>query len=686
MTAFHPGYEIRISHGYGTRDACGGGALRLQLNYQASQAHARTQAQYLRNPRLNAPNNADHMRQPRLKLAHKGILIVVLPLLFQSVIYVALKSQLRATEQQAESQELSKKIVANITVCTVETGQLFGALVLYYNDRDENSLRELDKVTVEAHDRIANLSRLIATEGNDVGEGKKIAAMSKRFFAEVKKVRDQTSKEGPGSLMAEFAASVRFRDAGTALSNELSLIAQQEEKRVLNVNEQQKEFRTSLEQLLDIAVAMNALLAVALGFFFVRGTVTNLSVLKDNAWRLAADQPLQKRIDSADEIGDVDRMFHQMAQALQEAAENERRMVETLKASEERLSSVINTVPVALVVADEAGSIETLNPTAEVLFSYSSDQLVHQPIASLFNIDGADSKADALLPRLMKETATRPAQMEGVSREHEFIPVEVSVTSFDTSAGNRILATIVDVTERYKLERLKREFVAMVSHDIRAPLSSMRAVFELILSGKLGTITSEARAKLNIADSNAESLLQMVTKLLDLEKLETGLVELSLGDIEVQEIIDTALDMVSEQARQKSITVKNTRCELVGFGDKDALVQVLTNLLSNAVRYSPENESIEIVARLMDNHIEIRVTDHGPGVPLRKQGEIFERFKQANSRDKSRGFGLGLAICKTIIAQHNESIGLDSAEGQGSTFWFTIAKAAAGNRRHESSE
>lgn len=622
------------------------------------------------------------MKPPRLKLAHKGILIVVLPLLFQSIIYIALKSQLSATEQHAEDQELSKKIVANITVATVETGQLFGALVLYYNERDEGSLHDLDKVTVEAQDCIANLSNLVATEGKDPAEGAKIANMARRFFSEVKKVRDRTQKEGnPGSLMAEFAASIKFRAAGTALSSELSRLAVQEQKRVLNDNEQQKEFRESLEKLLDIAVAMNALLAVALGFFFVRGTVSNLSILKDNAWRLAADEPLQKRIHSADEIGDVDRMFHEMANALKDAAEKERRMIETLKASEERLSSVINTVPVALVVADEAGRIESLNPTAEALFSYSSPQIVQQPITNLLNVAGADADPQTLLPRLKHETATRPAQMEGVSSEREFIPVEVSVTSFDTSAGNRILATIIDVTERYKLERLKREFVAMVSHDIRAPLSSMRAIFELIKSGSLGAISPEAQSKLTVADANADNLLQMVTKLLDLEKLEAGLVELSLRNFQVQDLIESALQMVSEPTVSKSITIENEPTTFTGFGDKEALVQVLTNLLANAIRHSPEKKSIEISVKEKDNHFELRISDHGPGIPIRKQSEIFERFKQANSsRDKSKGFGLGLAICKTIVAQHGESIGVESEEGKGSTFWFTIAKAAGDSK------
>jgi PAS domain S-box-containing protein len=616
------------------------------------------------------------MKTPRLKLAHKGILIVVLPLLFQSVIYLTLKSQLRMTEQQAQIQELSKKIVAGITVATVDTGQLFGALVLYYNSRDEQSLQALDQVTAAARERIENLANLIGSEGNDSAEAQKIRTMARKFFFEVRTVRDETKKEGTSfSLMQEFAASIKFRAAGTALSDELSHLAELEEKRVLGVNEQQKSFRESLEKLLDIAVALNALMAVVLGVFFVRGTVSNLSVLKDNAWRLAAEQPLRKRIDSADEIGDVDHMFHEMAGALQDAAEKERKMIETLQASEERLTSVINTVPVALVVADEAGEIESLNPTAEALFSYSSAQIIHQPITNLLNVTGADSDPCTLLPRLKQETATRPAQMEGVSREHEIIPVEVSVTSFDTSAGNRILATILDVTERYKLERLKREFVAMVSHDIRAPLSSMRAILELVKSGSLGTVSDEAQRKLAVADANAENLLQMVTKLLDLEKLEAGLVELSLRNFPIQELLDSALQLVSEPASSKSITLKADPTSIIGFGDKDSLLQVLTNLLVNAIRYSPASGVIEITVGEKESSIELSVRDHGPGIPARKQTEIFERFKQANiARDKGKGFGLGLAICKSIISQHGQTIGVDSQEGQGSTFWFTISK------------
>lgn len=637
---------------------------------------------------INHPDTAISMKPPRLKLAQKGILIVVLPLLFQSAIYMLLKSQLAATEHQAQTQELSKKIVANITVATVQTGELFGSLVLFYNTRDNDSLKALDNVTSQARSRIENLATLLETEGDDPDEAKKVRRLSRRFFSEVKRVRDNTLKDTSTnpSLMAEFAASVKFRDSGTELSNELSSLAEQEERRVLNTNQQQKEFREALEKLLDFAVFLNALMAVAMGAFFLRGTVSNLSVLKDNAWRLAAEQPLRKPIDAEDEIGEVDRMFHSMARAVNDAAEKEKHMIETLQISEERLASVINTVPVALVVADEKGSIESLNPTAEALFSYPSAKLVSEPITKLLNVSGTDSDPRQLLPRLKHDTAVRPAQMEGVSSEHEIIPVEVTVTSFDTSEGNRTLATILDVTERYKLERLKREFVAMVSHDIRAPLSSMRAIFELVGSGSLGNIPEEAQKKLNIADSNAEKLLQMVTKLLDLEKLEAGLVELSMHDFQLQELVDASKQLVSEQLSAKSLTVNAPETQLTGFGDKDALTQVMTNLLSNAIKYSPTESVIEISIEALDDAYKLKVHDNGPGIPRRKQAEIFERFKQANTqRDKAKGFGLGLAICKTIVAQHGEKIGVESEEGEGSTFWFTVTKAASDSQLHESS-
>lgn len=527
----------------------------------------------------SAPSNNHKMAwTPRLKLAQKGILIVVLPLLIQSLVYMTLKSQLAMAEQQAKTQELSKRIVASISMTVVDTGTLFGALVLYYTDRDAKSAKPLHEGIALAARRIKDLSDLLGNDAHDPQEARVIYSLGNRFLGEVKKVEINASREAPtASVLEQFETSLEFRQIAGKLSDELQRIAKVEESRVLGANEQEQTFRQQFNYLLDAAVALNALLALGLGLFFVRGTVSDLAVLKDNAWRLAADQPLREQIKADDEIGEVDQVFHAMAKALKEGALRERQMIETLQASEEQLKSVINNVPVALVVANEAGQIESLNPTAEQLFCYTSKQLIDERITRLLNVKDKDVDSSAFLQRLREETVSKPVQMEGVSSDHEIIPVEVTVTKFDTSAGSRILATINDVTERYKLERLKREFVAMVSHDIRTPLTSIRGIIELVNNGRLGKVSDEACAKLTVADNNVSRLLHMVTKLLDLDKLDAGHVALTENAFELSRLFDATLPMVAQQAKEHSVNIDVVPSSFRAFGDMDLLVQVLTS-------------------------------------------------------------------------------------------------------------
>jgi PAS domain S-box-containing protein len=618
--------------------------------------------------------------RPHLNLAQKGILIVVLPLLTQAVMYFELKEQLKQAQEQAEVQETSKKIVSEINVAILDSSRLFEALVMAAVESNPQTEKDLANLLAVAKRRVSRLTASLANQGHDKGEAELIDKLATQFFNQVTHSREGIATDQPLSIMLEFKASVHLRAAATKFCDELTKIAQTEENRQSGAGERVRKAREQFNQWLDLAGAVNACLAVALAIFFVRGTVSHLSILKENSRRLAGGQLLLKEIDSADEIAEVDKVFHEMAQALEQAQQKERKLIETLQASEERLQSVINSVPAALVVTDQTGKIESLNPTAERLFGFSSKQLVADNIEQLLNIKGGESSR-SLLSRLLAETTAKPTAIEGRSALQEIIPLEVSVTTIETSSGKKLLVTMIDITERYKLELLKREFVAMVSHDIRAPLTSLRAIVGLVRGGGLGPINQDIDGKLALAEGNASHLLQMVAKLLDLEKLDSGLAELMFVDFKIENLFEAALNLVAQEATDNSLSVKTEAANLRGSGDIDSLVQVLTNLLSNAIRYSPTGSEIELTAQEKDGVILVQVVDHGPGIPPKKKVEIFERFKQSDlKRDKNLGFGLGLAICNAILKQHGQRIGVDSEEGQGSTFWFTIAKAADDSR------
>lgn len=621
----------------------------------------------------------------RLNLAQKGILIVALPLITQAAMYFVLKEQLRRGQQEAEILETSKRIVSEIDIAMIASSHLFESLVMACIEGDRHSEKELAVLTAAAQKRVTELTASLANEEHNQAEAQVIEKLSTQFFNQVKRSRESVATNQPLSIMLEFKASVRLRAAASAFLDELDKISQSEKNRQTGADEQVKRARDLFNHGLDLAVAMNGCLALILALFFVRGTVSSLAVLKENSRRLASGQSLLKQIDSDDEIAEVDKVFHEMALALEQAKQKERKLIESLQSSESRLKSVIDSAPAALIVTDAQGRIESLNPTAENLFGNTSKQLLGQNIAELLNIKAGES-SPSFLARLIDETMTKPMAIEGLSSDKEIIPLELSVTNFETDSGQKILSTMIDVTERYKLELLKRDFVAMVSHDIRAPLTSMQALIGLVRTGSLGPISQEISEKLALAESNVSRLLQMVGKLLDLEKLDSGLAALLFTNFTVKGLFEASINLVAQEAKDKNLTIKTEGAAVSGYGDIDSLVQVLTNLLANAIRYSNPGGEVAVSAKEEEQAIVVSVRDHGPGIPEKKQKEVFERFKQSDiKRDKNSGFGLGLAICNAIIKQHGQEIGVDSEEGKGSTFWFTIARAEADSQLRESS-
>jgi signal transduction histidine kinase len=223
-------------------------------------------------------------------------------------------------------------------------------------------------------------------------------------------------------------------------------------------------------------------------------------------------------------------------------------------------------------------------------------------------------------------------------------------------------------------DRMKQEFVAMVSHDLRAPLSSVRGALDLVARGTYGALSEKGKQILATADGSVRRLIKLVNDILDVEKLETGKLDFLPEAVSVARIIQRSLDSVRTLAEQSQCPLSADDPEFNIYADEDRLVQVLVNLLSNAIKFSPKGESVQITTCSDDGWIEVRVADRGCGIPLEHQQAIFERFRQikvSDSKEKG-GTGLGLAICKAIIEQHGGSIGVDSEVGKGSTFWFRL--------------
>ena len=236
--------------------------------------------------------------------------------------------------------------------------------------------------------------------------------------------------------------------------------------------------------------------------------------------------------------------------------------------------------------------------------------------------------------------------------------------------------TTTDVTRNGELNRLKSEFVSTASHELRTPLTSIHGALRLIASGAVGQVPPKLQELIDIAAKNSEHLTMLINDLLDLQRIESGTIEYRLQPIELRELVDQAIETNRGYADQFDVGLTVSQADPGSWveGDHDRLLQVLANLFSNAIKFSPEGESVEISVLRRGACVRVEIADKGPGVPEEFHDSLFEKFTQADGSDNRRisGTGLGLSICKAIVDEHGGLIDFVTTEGQGSTFYFDL--------------
>jgi PAS domain S-box-containing protein len=260
------------------------------------------------------------------------------------------------------------------------------------------------------------------------------------------------------------------------------------------------------------------------------------------------------------------------------------------------------------------------------------------------------------------------------------LPVEYSSQAMFDECGTQVGAVVIfrDVTERRAVDRLKSEFVSTVSHELRTPLTSIRGALGLLGSGLLGTIDAKGRRMLEIAVSNTDRLVRLINDILDIERIGSGKSELSRRHVDAHAVMVQALEGVLSMADQAGVRLAIERSAGDLWGDTDRIVQTLTNLLGNAIKFSPRDTTVTVSGAVNGSEFVFSVSDQGRGIPEEKLETIFERFSQvdaSDSRDKG-GSGLGLAICQSIVRAHGGRIWAEKKEPVGSRFQFTIPLAA----------
>ncbi len=612
-----------------------------------------------------------------LKLSHQGFLLVVVLLAFEFVFVGGLWFLLEGAEREAQKQENLWEISVN-TNRLIELNYIaLDSLKDYAASQDSFHLLKYDKAAKEI---IENLTWL---DEHALSRHQKelVVTMKKKFVDIFEIVHNIRSIYDGTATYREFKALIKQKGRFEQLNNEMAPDFQELLKSQRTIESQspqlEKQWRDRSKMFLLGGLALNVVAAMMMSTFFTRSIISRLTVLVDNTKRLKTGERLRSRLAGDDEIAQLDKVFHTIAEELRQSARKERQALTDSTEAESRIRQIINSMPVGLLISDRVGTIVFANPRAGELIGYSTGDLKGLQLVKLF--PQYKPRLTEGVEQLYLELTDKPIETVVRKKGGQDLDIEFSITSFDRGSEKRFLITYLDVSERMEMQRMRQSFVAMVSHDLRTPLNSVQGVLELLEMGALGDISPEAREGVERASNNVIRLVGLINDLLDLEKMESGTLTIHSTTGAVDELFDKAVQAVADLAEKKGITISKRSNGTVAYCDFDRTLQVMVNLLGNAIRHSPDNGEIIIEASPQDGAVEISVIDEGPGVPEEYRQAIFERYQQVPGKDNG-GTGLGLAICKAILAQHGSAIMVKDAfpEGKtGSKFSFVLVSDAA---------
>lgn len=351
----------------------------------------------------------------------------------------------------------------------------------------------------------------------------------------------------------------------------------------------------------------------------------------------------------------------------------ERKKAERILAeSEARFREIFHNMPIALLIINKKGFIELINPAVTEHYGYTTVDLTGKSISEILDSEST--------PQLNIDLTTEPLRELIVkSKSGRTFTCQCSSSGLNMSEGPRILLVLVDTTEQKAIEQLKQSFFMMISHDLRSPLTSLMYVFERLKGGKLGTLNDSGIDLVSRNADEAKRLVELVNELLDVEKIRSGELPLSIARCNLKELILSAINAVRGIAASKEISLHYEPSDVIAYIDKSLLTRVVINLLSNAIKFSPEKSTVAVTLSFESASFEITVRDEGRGIPKDLLDYIFEPFKQVSATDHSRlqGSGLGLAICKMIVERHGGTVTVISEPEGGSTFTLSVPTGTA---------
>lgn len=413
-----------------------------------------------------------------------------------------------------------------------------------------------------------------------------------------------------------------------------------------------------------ILILLGALfLAVLIGLLLIRAVVKPINRIIYASRKFSRGE-FGHRIhhDAPDELGALAETLNRMAQDIEDK-------IKRVQIQNQQLRSVFESMVEGMILVDSQGIVLSVNPTVERMFGVSKDKTE----GGLFLETFRNSDISEIIGRVL-------ADGKAVSQELSIIwPVKKTfqinaAPIFEAGSTAACLLVLHDITEIRRLETIRSDFVANVSHELKTPLTSIRGFVETLCAGAVED-KENARHFLGIIQEHSERLNNLINDLLDLAYLESKEISMNRQQVDLRALVERVISGFQAQLSRKAVSIVNdVPADILVQADKTKLEQVLTNLIDNAIKFNRKSGAIRILCSQEKAAVKVLIEDSGLGIPVKDLPRIFERFyrvDKARSRELG-GTGLGLAIVKHIVELHGGTVGVDSTEGHGSSFYFTI--------------
>lgn len=596
----------------------------------------------------------------RLSLTAKVLLFVIVPLVAQMILLAFLASLESSAEKALEASVRHRRIADGINDITNE---LFELHKLYRTLGDMKKISMDDAITRRHIEKLksdfASLKKLARAQPevlDAVLKSEKTVNNTITAFRSIQldlhALHTPIGTANRANLLQKFRRTARQ----DAIFENLRQVGLEQRRLSDDAPEEQAAFRQRAYSVMIGMGVLNLCIGIMLSLFLTRGITSRLKKVNENTFKLASGLPLNEMIEGSDEIAQLDQVFHEMAAEIREAARKQ--------------SAMIDNARDFICTLDNQGRFIAANPASREMLDIQPEDLLGKHFIDLVTTREA-ARALGFLEELKAGNNPDPLDLEMKTSSGESI--ETLWSAHWSREEGSLFCVIHDTTERRRAEKLKQEVMAMITHDLRTPLSVVSNVLSMLEEGVNGSLSEKSQRYVTMARRNSDRMISLVNDLLDVEKIKSGMVTLDIGTVSLDEAFEECEAICAGYAEEQMVELVFKTSGITIQADGKRLDRVLANLVSNAIKFSPEGKTVTVSAEDNADSVRIKVEDEGPGIPESMRESVFERFQQVSGSATAGkgGSGLGLAICKGIVELHGGKIWVEG-KSTGSIFVFSL--------------